>query len=98
MEGVAGRMKRLIDRLKRLFERKQYWLLTIMFDGVYASMFSDKNPAVKIAELEGQRIVLMYAVRVSKRDYDRGREILAAKRSQRAREIEEKRKACAELP
>lgn len=89
-------MRSLIERLKRLFERKQYWLLTVMSSGVYYSMFSDKSPAVQIAELSAGKVVLMYAVQVSKKDYDRGRAILAEMRIQKAREIEEKRKACAE--
>lgn len=89
-------MRRLIERLKRLFERKQYWLLTVMSSGVYYSMFSDKSPAVQIAELSVGKVVLIYAVRVSKKDHDRGRAIIAEMRSQKARDIEEKRKACAE--
>ena len=74
-------MRRLFERLRGLLRRRQYWLLTIQMGGTTANMFSDKSPGVASAEYYGSRMVVLNAIRLSKRDYDDGRKVLQEQRS-----------------
>lgn len=74
-------MRSLIERLKRLFERKQYWLLVIEGQGVRRNTLSDKSPAVFAAEHSSLRILVLNAIRISKRDFDESRKVLQEQKS-----------------
>lgn len=74
-------VRRLCEWLMGLVRRRQYWLLAVQVGGTTCNMFSDKSPGVTSAEHFGSRMVVLNAIRLSKRDYDDGRKVLQEQRS-----------------
>ena len=84
-------VRELLERMKDVVLRRQYWLLVMQNNGRHFNMFCNCSPIVKIVELYGSNVIVVDAIRVDGKSYRQAQRTLDRKKADEARAIQERR-------